>query len=480
MLFFAKAKSPSQPARALGMEDGGVIFFDLTQLVLRVVDPTPDGIGRVELAYARHLLTRYPDKVRFLFALPRLVQVIPTGVAARYLRAIEAVWKNEDSASSKLVGELELFLGADLAFLNPAESPKTLRQSRKFKRVLVIADLLMSAALQFVRPRNLGRYSNSKRLNAYISVSNSTYHSKWLNRWLNRSPSVLGIILLHDIIPISNPEYTLAITTIRHRSYVERVAKSAHTIIANSAYTKDCLQDYAAATNLALPPVEVAPLGVDSGFIGEVGARQPTAPYFVFVATIEPRKNHIMLLQVWQRLVAKLGANSPKLLLIGRRGWENENTVDLIERAEGLRKYVLECSNVPDQLLIKLLANARAALFPSHVEGFGLPLAEALSLGAPVICSDIPPFKEIAGEIPEYVDPLAGRGWLRLISEYAPADSPKRAAQLERMKTYKAQSWDDHLSVLDSILSRSGVAANPAPGIEAFAAAPAAKAKISA
>src|SRR6202035_3269771 len=72
----------------LFMQDGGVIFFDLTQLVLRVVDPTPDGIGRVELAYARHLLAHYPRKVRFLFALPRLVQVIPTSVAARYIKAI--------------------------------------------------------------------------------------------------------------------------------------------------------------------------------------------------------------------------------------------------------------------------------------------------------------------------------------------------------------------------------------------------------
>jgi glycosyltransferase involved in cell wall biosynthesis len=280
----------------------------------------------------------------------------------------------------------------------------------------------------------------------------------------------LGLILVHDIIPISNPEYTLAETTIRHRGYVQRVTESAHTIIANSAYTRDCLEAYAATAKLPLPAVAVAPLGVDAGFIRQSAVRLPTTPYFVFVATIEPRKNHIMLLQVWQRLVAKLGRDSPKLLLIGRRGWENENTVDLIERAESLREYVMECSNVPDQLLVKLLANARAALFPSHVEGFGLPLAEALSLGAPIICSDIPPFKEIAGDIPEYVDPLAGRGWLRLITEYAAADSPKRAAQMSRMKAYKPHTWDDHLSVLDSILLGTGVLTH-APTTHGVAAA---------
>jgi len=447
------------------MHDGGVIFFDLTQLVLRVTDPTPDGIGRVELAYARHLLAHYPGKVRFLFALPRLVQVIPTRVAARYIQAIEAVWQNEDNVSDRLVKELESFLNTGQPFLNYCEQQNKPRRSRRFQRFSIMANLLMSSALQFVRPRNLGRYSRSEFLNAYISVSNSTYSSKWLIRWLARSPSVLGIILLHDIIPISNPEYTLAETTIRHRGYVKRVAESANTIIANSAYTRDCLAQYAATANLSLPAVAVAPLGVDAGFIGDGASRPPTTPYFVFIATIEPRKNHIMLLHVWQRLVAKLGPDSPKLLLIGRRGWENENTLDLIERAESLRKYVFECSNVPDQLLIKLLAHARAALFPSHVEGYGLPLAEALSLGTPVICSDIPPFKEIAGDIPEYVDPLAGRGWLRLITEYAAADSPKRAAQMIRMKTYKPHTWDDHLAVLDSILLGTGVLANaPMPG----------------
>ena len=443
------------------MQDDGVIFFDLTQLVLRVADPTPDGIGRVELAYAQYLLAHYPEKVRFLFALPRLVQVIPTRVAARYIKAIEAVWQEEDNVSDKLVIELQSFLNTDQPFLNYSERQDKSRRSRRFQRFSVVADLLMSAALQAARPRNLARYSRSKFANAYVCVSNSTVSSRWLIRWLARSPSVAGIFLLHDIIPISNPEFTLPMATIRHLRYVQRVAESANTIIANSAYTRDCLEKYAATANLLLPAVVVAPLGVDAGFISDRALPQPTTPYFVFIATIEPRKNHIMLLQVWQRLVAKLGLDSPKLLLIGRRGGEKypscENTLDLIERAESLRKYVIECSNVPDQLLIKLLANARAALFPSHVEGYGLPLAEALSLGAPVICSDIPPFKEIAGDIPEYVDPLAGRGWLRLITEYAAIDSPKRAAQMSRIKTFKPQRWDDHLSVLDSILVRTGV-----------------------
>jgi glycosyltransferase involved in cell wall biosynthesis len=316
------------------MQDGGVIFFDLTQLILRVSDPTPDGIGRVELAYAQHLLANYPERVRFIFALPRLVQVIPARVAARYVKTIEMVWRQEDNISDTVVKELKAFLSTDDSFLNYSERQD---RSRRFQRLSMVANLLMGSALQVARPRNLGRYSHSNFANAYVCVSNSTVSSKWLIRWLARSPSVAGIFLLHDIIPISNPEFTLPAATIRHQCYVRRVAESARTIIVNSAYTRDCLEKYAVSANLLLPEVVVAPLGVEAGFIRDPAFRPsepyPTTPYFVFTATIEPRKNHMMLLQVWQRLVDKLGPDCPKLLLIGRRGRppfypKTENTFD--------------------------------------------------------------------------------------------------------------------------------------------------------
>ena len=340
--------------------------------------------------------------------------------------------------------------------------------SRRNRRIFMIADLLLRLALRLIQPKNLAKYSGSREKNAYISVSNSIMGSNWLNRWLERSPSVAAIFLLHDVIPITNPEFTYPTTTVRHRRYVTRLTKSANTIIANSKFTYECLKEFAFAEDLRLPEVEVAPLGVDDCFVTGGALAPSKTPYFVFIATIEPRKNHIMLLQVWQRLVAKLGPACPKLLLIGRRGWENENALDLLERSVMLRKYVLECSNVPDQLLVKILVGARAALFPSHVEGYGLPLSEALSVGVPVICSDLPPFREIADGIPEYADPLAGRGWLKLIMEYSAVDNPKRAAQIDRIKQYKPHRWSDHLAVLDEVLANVGAADGPgAPPITA-------------
>jgi glycosyltransferase involved in cell wall biosynthesis len=99
------------------------------------------------------------------------------------------------------------------------------------------------------------------------------------------------------------------------------------------------------------------------------------------------------------------------------------------------------------------LRSARALLFPTLVEGFGLPLIEALAAGAPVIASDLPVFHEIGREIPDFVDPLDGPAWSRAISDYALPDSPARAAQIARLASFRAPRWDDHFGLVDTWLA---------------------------
>ena len=132
---------------------------------------------------------------------------------------------------------------------------------------------------------------------------------------------------------------------------------------------------------------------------------------------------------------APAGAPPPKLLVIGRRGWENENVVDLLERCEILRGPVQELGSPPDRQVAALLAGARAVLYPSFVEGYGLPVAESLGLGVPVICSDVASLREVGGGVPEYLDPLDGPAWRRMIEAYAAPRSPAREAQCNASAT---------------------------------------------
>ena len=177
-------------------------------------------------------------------------------------------------------------------------------------------------------------------------------------------------------------------------------------------------------------------------------------PYFVVLGTIEPRKNHLLLLQVWRRLVEHHGSRAPRLVLIGQRGWECENVVDLLERCEALRGMVTELPACSDADLHCYLHHAQALLFPSFAEGYGMPVLEALAQGVPVIASSLPVFQEFARDIPEYIDPLDGRSWLETIMEYAKPQSPLRAKQLARLADFQPPTWANHFDQVDRLLER--------------------------
>jgi glycosyltransferase involved in cell wall biosynthesis len=430
-------------------QDSGLIFFDITRLVMRVGRKTPTGVDRVELAYALEILKRHPQRARFIVALERMVQVVPRAVARRFLTLTDQSWRDQTNKQSLVAAErIAAFLSTDASHFMPRMGDVTTQANK----MLLAANMLIGGALKNLMPRGLQAYSASPQHNVYIHVAGSHYKSAWIDRWLARSPSVSSIFLLHDIIPLTHPEYCKVKVPQRHGRYVRRVLKVADVVIANSTFTATALKNFAADKALKSPNIVVSKLGTSEVFEREMLPAIKTKPYFVFVGTIEPRKNHIMLLQVWPRIIAKLGADAPKLILVGKRGWENENIVDILERAHMSDQHILECNDLSDEALATLIRNARAALMPSHVEGYGLPVAEALSLGTPVICSDLDPFREIAGDVPEYVDPLAGRGWAKLIMEYTRENSAARKAQLDRIRTFRPPSWCAHFDTVGQVI----------------------------
>ncbi len=430
-------------------DNDGMIFFDITRLVMRVGHRTPTGVDRVELAYALEILRRYPKRARFIVALEQMVQVIPLPIARKFLNLTDRSWRDQSTKQSyATVERIAHFLDLDPAHFRP-KTDEILSHSNK---MLVAANILAGAALKNIMPRSLSKFSNGPGHHIYAHVAGSHYKSAWIDRWLARSPSVSSIFLLHDIIPLTHPEYCKVKVPQRHGRYVRRVLKVADVVIANSSFTARALRDFAKDKGLAAPNLVVSKLGTSEVFDREALPAIIAKPYFVFVGTIEPRKNHLMLLQVWPRIIAKLGVAAPKLILVGRRGWENENIVDILERAHMSHQHILECNDLSDETLATLIRNARAALMPSHVEGYGLPVAEALSLGTPVICSDLEPFREIAGDVPEYVDPLAGRGWAKLIMAYSADESPERQAQLDRLKAFRPPTWRAHFDRLGQVI----------------------------
>lgn len=313
---------------------------------------------------------------------------------------------------------------------------------KRSKRDLIF--LLIKSMLHYEKTTNS---DNTFLLNTgHIGLGNSDYVR------LVQSKGVKPIFFAHDLIPIMYPEYCSPGEDKRHQEKINYILKQGHGIIANSKTTLDDLHAYAQKYQQHVPPAISALLG--SALLNKNLAERPiNKAYFVILSTIEPRKNHLLLLNIWRKLFKNLGSNAPHLFVIGRRGWECENVFDLLERSNDLKEIVTEISHCSDADLVTYISHSQALLFPSFVEGYGLPLIEALSLGTPVIASNLSVFREIAGSVPEYIDPLDGKEWEQLILEYAHPDSIRRKMQIQRINDLKLPDWEDHFKQIDSFLA---------------------------
>lgn len=268
-----------------------------------------------------------------------------------------------------------------------------------------------------------------------------------------RRRGMLPVFFLHDLIPLTHPEYCRAGESKKHLQRLSTMVLEGGGLIVNSMDTLRALERFASQQAWAMPPSAVAHLA-PATLPAPTSHRPMAEPYFVMLGTIEPRKNHLLLLHVWRQLIEKLGVNAPHLVIVGQRGWECEQVVDMLERCSALKSHVVEKRACNDAELANWLSHSQALLFPSFVEGFGMPMVEALMLGVPVVASDLPVFREIVGSIPDYLDPMDGVGWRRLIVEYANSQSQVRKDQLVRMHGFQAPTWSAHFEVVAALLER--------------------------
>lgn len=404
---------------SLSVQDPEIIL-DLSRLLSRVFHATPTGVDRCEMAYARGLLAAVPERLRFAAVHPSgLYGRVPSSAVLRFLDATEERWDHRGFAS---VWDMRRFATSALTALRPRVHQRNATASRPF----------------------------------YVQASpNNLSNPRLIARILKREQARF-ICLVHDLIPLQYPEYARSGGAAEHHVRVRTILDNAAGVIANSQATLDALRPWMQVVGRE-PASVVAHLGTHLHAQGSPLA-QDGRPYFVCIGTIEPRKNHLLLLNLWRRMAEEQGAlEVPRLIIIGRRGWENEQVVDMLERCPALKDCVVEEGRLSDREVAALLPGARALLMPSFAEGYGMPVSEALSLGVPVICSDLPALREAGGGIPDYLDPLDGMGWFRAVTSYARPASGDREAQLERLRQWKAPTWPRHIAIVLELLHRSGV-----------------------
>ncbi len=243
--------------------------------------------------------------------------------------------------------------------------------------------------------------------------------------WLPPVPSILTI---HDLSPWKDPAWHPGPNRVRSRTpWLIRLRRAERILTVSEAVRREVINHFGVAPSL----VRAVPLAAATLFRPVPVMQPPPAPYFLYVGTLEPRKNIGALMEAWAATRAETGAD---LLLVGRR---RPDLVPIPPRA-GLRLV----GEVPDADLPGLYSNALAFVYPTHYEGFGLPVLEAMGCGCPVITSTDPAVTEVSGgaaihaqaghALAEALIALAAKPELR---EHFRAAGLKRAAQFSWQRT---------------------------------------------
>ncbi|HEY8124699.1 MAG TPA: glycosyltransferase family 1 protein [Methylocystis sp.] len=402
------------------------VIYDVTRIVTRALNAAPNGIDRVDFALARHFLARREGERGALICTAIGPRLADPDRALETIEGVEKFWREDGDA-----GQDDVYRAVVAALLSngPARASRT-----RVKRPMNLSFLERNWLAMRRWAPYLGRpMDEAPRGAIYFNVTQFLVDRGWYLRWLAARQDIRPVFFVHDLLPIEAPEFFRAREAMLHPRRMSNVCRyGAGAVVASHAVARR-LRQFAADCGRPELPICVARLPVSPIFASR--AEPPAAldgvAYFVVCGTIEPRKNLLTLLNIW-RVLARDPA-PPKLVIVGKRGWLNAAVTEMLERSAALRPHVIEAGGLSTPGLRSLLAGARALLMPSFAEGFGLPVAEALAAGTPVVASDIEAFREVGGDAIDYVDPLDGLGWLQAVRDYSTPQSPRRCAALARL-----------------------------------------------
>jgi glycosyltransferase involved in cell wall biosynthesis len=265
------------------------------------------------------------------------------------------------------------------------------------------------------------------------------------------------VSVVHDLTTLTNPEWHAARTLVGFLPLWEKTVERAAQFLCVSETTA---RDLSARYPETRARVAVARNGVDEEFcpLADPAAADRTRrrfsggrPYILYLGTLEPRKDVETLVAACERLWARRRAR-PDLVLAGGTGWKSSPLHRRIARSPFRDKIHLPGYAARAQA-IDLYRAAEAFVYPSLAEGFGLPVAEAMACGTPVVASDIDALREVAGDSALYAAPRDSAGFSRAIERFLEDDDARdffREAGLRRAALF---TWKEAAERTSAALS---------------------------
>ena len=268
---------------------------------------------------------------------------------------------------------------------------------------------------------------------------------------------VPAVAMVHDITPRTHPHRHTLANRFCFNAYLEESLERAAVVVAGSAATEAALLEHLPFVRSKLAHISY---GVDATFSPPAGGDDGSATrerfasglrYLLHLGTLEPRKGIGTLVRAYEQLRGRL-SDPPELVIAGAPGWGVAPIMAAIESSPA-RRHIHLPGYVSREQARELLRHAEAFVLASEVEGFGLPLAEAISCSTPAVASDIPALREAAGDAALFTppgDPAA------LAAAIGRALEPEVTAELRRRAAARAPSlrWEPVVEAWDAVLAR--------------------------
>ena len=266
---------------------------------------------------------------------------------------------------------------------------------------------------------------------------------------LKQQHGIRFVWLCYDTIALLYPQFFTTRVADTFREYARDMMPVADLVIVSAKAVEADLKKYCVAHQWPVPKTRVIPFGSNLT-IGKTGRDLPPpvglqpGRYALFVSTIEPRKGHRLLFEVWKRLLREgvPQAAGFKLVFVGRAGWRVDDLMDELNAHPSVGDSLLILKSIRDEELAALYQNAAFCLYPSIYEGYGLPIVEAFAYGKAVLASTGGALPEVVGDFSPRLDPTDELAWHDTIKLWI--EQPARVAGFEEKirAQFRHPTWD--------------------------------------
>lgn len=395
-----------------------MMYLDITRLTTRINNATPTGIDKVELQYALFFLAQGA-----FFVVQRgdaLVQ-IPNPLAEEIIGYLNSRWQSGQAE--------DVFIGMKFKAWFDSQPKSQRRKSPEFvfyqefikltlsqrlariqqekddiKKKAPFIPVFMSCFFVALFPWIIKFFVDSKtkiiaanyvnfflNQNIYINVGHTGLEKKELFSLLHKLNNLKLLFYIHDIMPITHHQYYPSHASEKHKKAIGTVISVGDYIYANSRFTaSELCKNFNTSATVDVLEIGAPDKDIQYPMLGRSG--------FVAIGTIEPRKNYIWLINAWLEFCALYPqeVGSEQLMIFGKRGWLEEQQFNQFQHTVGQSSNISWICDANDEAVTKQLQQARACLAAASVEGWGMPIAESLAYGTPVIASDIAAHREVS------------------------------------------------------------------------------------